>query len=633
MYRFNIILLVVLFVSLSISAQNSLIDTIIPIEEITVKANKNDNYTTGTTYNKISDLHKELRGNVSLSDLLLSQSTLNIKSYGIGGITSVSTRGGGFSHTAIIWNEINLQSPMNGGVNPGLLSADLIDDISVQYGGSGTLYGSGAMSGLIHLNNKNTISKKNTFKISCTAGSFGKNSVNSKIKYGNKKIASELKIYRTTANNDFEYKNEAKFGSPIEKQTNAAHEQYGVMQENSYRINDYSIINTSVWLQHNYKELQTRITDNQYQKANQTDKHAYFIIDWKHQNNKNLWLLKSAYLINLSTYFDPLLKNSINKNNTYSYINEIQHRIKLHPFIECNNGLNYTNNVANSRGFQIKAARDRFSYFSSIKYYKPNNKLKATLSFRQEIVNGRLLRPVFSIGSHYSINKRINVKANISKNYKIPTFNDLYWNEGSYAKGNPHLKPESGWTSELSTEQIIAIENFQIRLSQTFFYTYINQWIVWEPNTNNIWQPVNKDVGKSNGIELNIKSSYRFVNFRTYFSLHYTYLNAVTINELSEETVRLYNANHQISNNFTLSYKKLSVNLTYNFVSKRLYDPERYLDPYHLFDLFISQKIKIRASNMIFRLGIRNITSTDYQLTAWYAMPGRNYEIGILLEL
>lgn len=31
--------------------------------------------------------------------------------------------------------------------------------------------------------------------------------------------------------------------------------------------------------------------------------------------------------------------------------------------------------------------------------------------------------------------------------------NDLYWPESAYVRGNPNLKPETGWHSDLTVEQ------------------------------------------------------------------------------------------------------------------------------------------------------------------------------------
>jgi hypothetical protein len=87
----------------------------------------------------------------SLSDLLSKHANVSIKSYGVSGISSLSIRGGGTSHTAVVWNGFNLQDQLNGGFNFALAPAFIADNIDVKYGGSSAIYGSGAMGGTISM--------------------------------------------------------------------------------------------------------------------------------------------------------------------------------------------------------------------------------------------------------------------------------------------------------------------------------------------------------------------------------------------------------------------------------------------------------------------------------------------------
>ena len=50
----------------------------------------------------------------------------------------------------------------------------------------------------------------------------------------------------------------------------------------------------------------------------------------------------------------------------------------------------------------------------------------------------------FSLGNNYKIFKWLTARASVSKVYRIPTMNDLYWTPG----GNPNLLPESGYAQE-----------------------------------------------------------------------------------------------------------------------------------------------------------------------------------------
>ena len=71
----------------------------------------------------------------------------------------------------------------------------------------------------------------------------------------------------------------------------------------------------------------------------------------------------------------------------------------------------------------------------------------------------------------------------------LPTFNQLYWVETSYAKGNPNLKPETGWAASVGYRS----KNFPLWAS--FTYSYYKDKIRWsseiDSTGNNILVPVN----------------------------------------------------------------------------------------------------------------------------------------------
>ncbi|HOK51700.1 MAG TPA: TonB-dependent receptor, partial [Bacteroidales bacterium] len=77
----------------------------------------------------------------------------------------------------------------------------------------------------------------------------------------------------------------------------------------------------------------------------------------------------------------------------------------------------------------------------------------------------------------------------------------LYWKEDAFAKGNPSLKPEWGWSGEWGVHQMWNIGGLQLEASQMFFYNKIYNWIMWQPDTVGKWQPINKSQGKSQGVD------------------------------------------------------------------------------------------------------------------------------------
>ncbi|MEE2801240.1 MAG: Plug domain-containing protein, partial [Bacteroidota bacterium] len=101
------------------------------------------------------------RQSALLTDLLRFNSTIFFKENSRGGVSSPSFRGTTAQQTAVIWNGININSQLNGQTDFNTLNTRNFEEITVRYGGGSVIYGSGAIGGTIHLNDK--IEFKNQF--------------------------------------------------------------------------------------------------------------------------------------------------------------------------------------------------------------------------------------------------------------------------------------------------------------------------------------------------------------------------------------------------------------------------------------------------------------------------------------
>ncbi|MBL4865856.1 MAG: TonB-dependent receptor [Pseudomonadales bacterium] len=121
--------------------------------------------------------------------------------------------------------------------------------------------------------------------------------------------------------------------------------------------------------------------------------------------------------------------------------------------------------------------------------------------------------------------------------YKAPTFNDLYWEESTFGKGNPLLKDEDS-------------ENFEIGLKgysgsvwwQTFvFRNKIDNLIEWAPNladvTGQQWTPGNVAAASIDGLEFELQTQVQFWDI----SVSFLYLDAK--DELSDHDLRFRSRN------------------------------------------------------------------------------------------
>ena len=72
----------------------------------------------------------------SLADILSQSTSIFIKSYGRGTMATASFRGSSPSHTQVLWNGININSPMLGQVDFSMIPSFFVDDMTLWHGAS-----------------------------------------------------------------------------------------------------------------------------------------------------------------------------------------------------------------------------------------------------------------------------------------------------------------------------------------------------------------------------------------------------------------------------------------------------------------------------------------------------------------
>ncbi len=552
--------------------QTSHSDTTVNMNEFVVRSNRLQNFAIGANVQKIDSLSLAEFSNQSLADLLNSQSLVQINSYGSGGLSTPSVRGGGGTHTAVIWNGINIQSPMNGSTNLALLPVRLLGNVDVQYGGSGTLLGSGAMSGAIHFNSQDLFTQVNNLNLGLGFASFGGRNFSLGTKIGNENIAASFTFYHHKSNNDFKFKNTAKYQQPTEKQTNAEFFQSGFVFENKIRTGQKSILTTSLWFQENDKNLQTLMIDSDVGKSNQYDKNIYALMGWQQTGSKFSFKIKSAIINDIQRFTNPELSIPVTNNRSLSSINESELKWVIDEHQVLNVGLNYTYEEVSSDGYNGLASQNRISLFASHKLLQLFNRLNVVNSIRKEMVDNGSLPFVYSFDANMDLSKSISIKANLSKNYNLPSLNDLYWRSETYVSGNPDLQAEYGWSGEFGFSETILSSQPSIKLEQSFYYSQIKDWIVWLPGASGVWKPENKKNAKIIGVDINLDVALKLNRALLKLNAKYNWNSSRFSNDNKQYLRMIYVPENAFMFNLNLDFGNVSLNYSHKFSDERLYD-------------------------------------------------------------
>lgn len=603
------------------------------LKEVVLSSNRLQNFSTGNKIQSIDSSSLQNNTSNTLADLLASESQVFVKSYGITGMATPSFRGSGANHTAILWNGFNISSPMSGQLDLVLVPVNFVNSVKLQYGGSSALWGSGAIGGTIHLNNVPEFDNGININSTSTYGSFADKQQNLEFSLSKKRFISSTKVFYHDAKNDFPFINTAQYGRPEQRLGNAALKQYGLLQENYFKISSNQKLSIRFWHQFNDREIPASMTVAR-SLANQKDKFYRTTAEWSYTKSKYTAFVRAAYFDEYLGYTDPLI-SLISNSHSKVIITEAESRIKLRSNQSLNIGVNNTNNQAISKNYIRNPHQNRTAFFASYKISNKRNSLKGTASVRKEFITNGDNPLTASAGLEGRVFRKFRLRGSISKNYRLPTFNDLYWTPG----GNPNLLPESGWSQEAGLSFVHCVDKFSVEAEATTFSNKVNNWIMWRPGNTGLWSPENVLSVWSRGIEYDLKTHYEIHKVTFSFTARYQYIFSTNekLNTGDEATLHkqlIYVPVEKAQGSIGAAYNGYKLSWSYNYVGYRYTtsDNSRYLDPYQLSNLDLSKEFNLKSVKLKAFVQVNNLWNEAYQIIAFYPMPGRYYQAGISIN-
>ncbi len=570
-----------------------------------------------------------------IATLLNDYANVNLRSYGYPGLMNVSMRGAGSNHTALLWNGFNLQDPMNGGVNMLLFPLFFVDEVQIQKGGGSALFGSGAMGGVISLENNLKFSGGLQAGAFLSAGSFDNYGGGVSVRQSGEKAVFLIKAFSKYGKNDFPFVNTEQFGQPEVRQENAALTQWGLLQENAFRIKKRQKLQTHIWYQKTDHELPPNMAQMTGSKK-QLDESLRGSADWSYHLPDIRFDLRSGLFLNRLHYTDP--ESNIDAlHESFQSITEGEVSWALFDKRDLlNAGLNYTYEKSISDQYADDVSRNRVAIFAS--YKLALQAFTLIINGREEYVDEQFTP--FTGAANLGVELGgFHLYGRFSTNYRIPTFNDLYWYDGM-AKGNPDLKDESSWNTELAVNYKLSKDTKRIfELSSTAFYGRFTNLIQWVPEQG-VWTPVNKKEVLSRGLENRISyqhsiSKKLIIGTRMSYSWIKSTLEEKTDNEPDDVLHKqlILTPEHQGNIQLKINYSVWSIEYIQSIVGKQYItaDHTDAMDAYTLGNLVFGFSGKSERFPLHIFLRWNNIWETVYQTMPGYAMPLANYELNVHL--
>lgn len=568
-----------------------------------------------------------------LGSVINTHSTVYIKTYGMGGVSTVSVRGGGANHTNVIWNGITMNSPTLGQADLSILPAEFYNTVTLNPGGYNTGINQTGIAGTVTLDNLISFQDRKSVIIKKQLGNFGLDRISVQLKASNGKWASETAVIRHNADNNFPYLDYS-LPTPVQKKrTNASFSQKGLQQVLARKLKNGQFKWVRSYVS-TYRLIPSAIGVAS-QNANQNDESVKNVLSLRLHSNKDKKVdlthhLQVGYLRDNLVYDADALSNpsemttnviDFQYNPAHYFPNQLTlktqfiHRISL----------------ASSTGFVDPKSRNYTSAFLHLT--KEVNRFHFGAQARQVYLDNQFLPFIYGISTTYKPLDAIRFFFSLNRNIHAPTLNDLYWKSG----GNPSLVPEESKQLDVAVNWT---PSSGFRSSAKAFLSEIDNWIQWLPGESGIWSPVNVKNVQKNGFEIDFGylPTQSKSHIRPEFYVGYQYLDtriksSYLEGDQSVNNRPIYIPNHSLAISSSLIYKKLVIQYEQKLTSSVFLDAQNttYLPYTAPANLKIAFDFGRRTEMATIWLNVFNIYNETYQTIAHQPLPGRYFELGLKL--
>jgi vitamin B12 transporter len=502
---------------------------------------------------------------------------------------------------------------LNGQTDFNTITTRDFNSIAVRAGGGSSIYGSSAIGGSIHLNNTINFEEHFSNTLRLNYGSFNTYGGNYKIDASDGKFSVQVSLSRNSSDNDYDYVD------ADGKNLNGQYYNTSLNAAIGYKINDANFLKLYSQVfegERHFSLIFPSEIRTKYQDLNTRN-----LLEWNSFFGKFVSKVKFAALSEKYKYFGNISSNAYTFGQVRTYIGKYDLAFDSGNAIKLNAVVDFTQNKG--EGSDIKNEQRNIGSASLLFKHKLTQKILYELSVRKELTNNYKSPFLFSLGTKWAASDFYTLKLNGSKNFRVPTFNDLYWQPG----GNENLKPESSYQAEIGNEFRFA--GFQLTL--TGYYIDIKDMLRWIPN-GSVWSPQNTYKVRTYGGEALLTWSKNFGNHHLLLNGTYAY----TVSEDMEKKKQLiYVPYHKATSSLSYSWKKLAVDYQclYNGeVFTRSDNNSRYnIDAYFVSNASVSYDFGNKNSRIV-GFQVLNLLNENYASVESRFLPGRNFNMYLTLN-
>jgi len=581
------------------------------LDEVIVSDTRLRNYAEGHKLNVLTDSTIR-RSGTFLTSLLAFNSNFYFKENGFGMVASPAFRGTSAAHTAVIWNGININSPLNGQVDFNTIDPLNYSSVDIRSGGGSVQFGTGAIGGSVHLNNALRFEDHFDNQVMIGYGSFDTKKVNYGQNFGNGKWSHSFGVNYKDSDNDYKYletdsRNRNGEFHNVNLNFNAG---YALTNKNVLRLYHQSFIGNRNLSGNRVTQGRSRYEDNHYRTQ----------LEWVGLGKKATSKLKLAHLYEGFKYFENQYSDAFSEGNVTTLLARYSYDVKLSNIFRLNSYLEFDHYGGGGSSFG-NPRRNDIAITALIKHNILKD-LVYNFGLRKDFSSDFSSPLVFSLDGEYRFGARYGVQLSASRNFRTPTFNDLYWKPG----GNLDLVPESSY--QIDFGQHLNFGGMTLKLNG--YYIATDNMIRWLPNASGIWSPSNVDEVYIYGLEGEFALTYP-IQRKQNLEVKANYAYTVSEDKATGRQL-IYVPFHRA--NASIAYHRSPVSFFY----QHLYNGPvsiigGELEGYHVANVGITYSIKL-GGKLQCQLGLtlNNAFNSNYENVALRPMPNRHIQTQLLLN-
>ena len=630
------------------------------IQEVTVTSDRTANPNSVTTSKKADARLMQATGSLQVSDVIKYFSGATVKDYGgIGGLKTVSVRGLGASHTAVAYDGIIITDNQTGQIDLGKFSSSQAESVRMVSGPDNDLLQPAALAAqaaVISINTGRPQLEEGKSKSSAQLkyGSFNTLSAQaeSAFKAGKRNTVSLQGEWLKT-NGNYPYTQDNGSSSKEMRRDNSDVQRLRLEGALFSDIGRYYTLDTRAYWFQSEQGLPANILYNENAARERLWNRNGFVQSTLsiRANAGSILRLGLKYSLTDTRYLDPKVSNTQGKtDNRYieqeGYFSFLFYT-RINDYLSFSYGTDVRLSTLDGNGAQqARPLRGTANTTFALKYASERLTLTArvnqlvtseTTKLRQAAEDFKRYSPTAGLNWLVWPAAGLHLRASYSKTFRLPTFNDLYFEQ----IGRRDLRPEQA--SVTSAGMVIENEVSGIRYSvyADAYNSDVKDRIMAVPGKNTaVWMMKNIGLVTTHGLETGLELQTLQGLVRPALQITYTYQRSMDKTDSQSTTWNHqlpYTPRHSASAVTWIEtpYVNASCNLIYSgeYFCNAYNGPEYRMPPYYELGCSLWREFAFKSFDLSLKAECINLTDSRYELVRNYPMPGRQFRLSATFEL